>query len=755
MFQHGEDVTVDLATPQPHAGAPLHALARRVYLRHSLGKRLAVLMVVGGTVAVLLTVFGILGLRASNESLHTVYEERMVPVRELAHIHQLIIYNRFILQSALSAVTLQGQRGTAPRLVMNADTANACADAIERNIERISAHWQAYNQRSLPSQESDLAARFAIKRALYISQALDPAIAALRTNNYAAAQHAAALGGQFFSELEPQLEALSQLQFDFAHAAYQVGIERYQRTQVLGLGALLASMLLMIGLGVLLIRSIVRPLHRVIDTFDRISSGHYDTPIRIEGADEISEVMRALQVMQSKLGADETAIHKLAFYDPLTQLPNRRLLRERLQLALNASARNQVYGALLMLDLDNFKTINDGMGHQVGDDLLVQAARRIQGCLRQTDTVARLGGDEFVVVLEGLDADVSVAAVQAEGIGEKVLHAIREPFWLGGQPHEKTASIGISLFLDHGTTIDDLLKRADLAMYQAKAAGRDNQRFFDLQIQTALESRLALEVDLRQALPQRQLELFYQVQVDNTNQVLGAEVLLRWRHPARGLVGPMEFIPIAEESGLIVSIGEWVLRSACEQLKRWQSNPSTRGLLLSVNVSARQFRQVDFANLVQQISQETGIDTSRLKLELTESLVLHNVEDTITKMKTLNALGIQFSMDDFGTGYSSLSQLNRLPIAQLKIDRSFVSQITQNRNDAVIVQTIIGMANSLGVAVIAEGVETESQRVLLERLGCLSYQGFFAGRPMPLAQFEALVTQTMGTGTNNLEGLGT
>ncbi|MBK9572968.1 MAG: EAL domain-containing protein [Rhodoferax sp.] len=751
MFKHGDPPSVKTTSHPPRTGWPLHALVRRAYLKHSLGKRLAMLMVLAAAVSALLAGMGILGLKTSNESLHEVYEHRMVPVRELSRIQQLMMSNRLILQVALSAVHVETGPAQAARLALNADAAQASADAIARNIELISARWAAYASRSLTPQEADQAANFASQRARYIEQALRPAIVALRANNYAAVQRSANDAGQFFEDMAPQLEALSLLQFNLAQAAYQTGTERYQRTRWLSLAALLGSMLMMTWLGVILIRSIVRPLQRVIDTFRQISMGRYDTLIRIEGADEVSEVMHALQAMQSKLGDDEAAIHKLAFYDPLTQLPNRRLLRDRLQLALNASARNQLYGAVLMIDLDNFKTINDGKGHDVGDDLLVQTARRIQSCLRQTDTVARLGGDEFVVMLESLCNDAGLAAVLAEGIGEKILHTIRQPCVLADQPHEHTASIGICLFPDFGTTIDDLLKHADLAMYQAKATGRDTQRFFDPQIQTALEARLILEVELRQALPQHQLELFYQVQVDNTQHVLGAEVLLRWRHPTRGMVGPAEFIAIAEESGLIVPIGEWVLRSACEQLRHWQGSPGTAGLLLSVNVSARQFRQADFASLVRRISEETGIDTSRLKLELTESLVLHNVDDTVTKMKALNQLGIEFSMDDFGTGYSSLSQLNKLPIAQLKIDRSFVSHITQNRSDAVIVQTIIGMANNLGVTVIAEGVETEEQRAVLERLGCLSYQGYLAGKPMPLREFETVVMQAISADASTRE----
>ena len=544
-----------------------------------------------------------------------------------------------------------------------------------------------------------------------------------------------------YDQAGPDLQALSQLQFGAAHEAYLNGIRRFENTRLLALGALGVATLIMIWLGLILTTSIVNPLKQVIAIFKKISHGQYDAQITIEGRDEISQVLRALKEMQAKLGADQAAIHQLAFYDPLTKLPNRRLLGDRLQQALSVSTRNHLYGAVLMLDLDNFKNINDRRGHDVGDRLLVEIALRTKSCVRQTDTVARLGGDEFVVMLLDLSPDEAQAALQARAICEKILAAINQPWMLGNQLHHSSASIGLCLFLGQNSSLDELLKHAESSMYQAKGSGRNALRFYDPQIQAALETRLALESELRDALAGNQLKLYYQIQIDSTQGVLGAEVLLRWQHPQRGLVFPDQFIPIAEESGLIVPIGEWVLRSACEQLKVWASNPATENLLLSVNVSPRQFRQPDFVAVVGKVLAQTGVNPERLKLELTESLVLHNIVDTVDKMTALNQHGIYFSMDDFGTGYSSLARLTKLPIQQLKIDRSFVNNIVGSHLDAVIVQTIIGMANNLGVAVIAEGVETEEQRACLERFGCLSYQGYLYGKPVPLHEFEKLAMQ--------------
>lgn len=438
----------------------------------------------------------------------------------------------------------------------------------------------------------------------------------------------------------------------------------------------------------------------------------------------------------------QAAIHRLAFYDPLTDLPNRRLLNDHLELAMTVSAHNRHYAAIMMIDLDNFKAINDTKGHGIGDQLLVEVAQRLKACVRQGDTLARLGGDEFVIMLENLNTEEDKAAMQARGVGEKVLKAINQPYLLGGHKHQSSASVGISLFTNHDASSEEILKRADAAMYQAKNAGRNTMRFFNPDMQASLESRMTLESELHQALPQNQLQLYYQIQVDNMRRVFGAEVLLRWEHPQQGLVSPAEFIPLAEESGLILPIGEWVLRTACMQLKEWANDPLTKDLQLAVNVSPRQFRHPDFVNQLCKILVQTGANATRLKLELTESLILHNVTETIEKMETLKLLGIRFSMDDFGTGYSSLSYLKKLPLNQLKIDQSFVRDIITDPSDAVIVQTIIGMANNLGLNVIAEGVETEEQRACLERQGCLAYQGYLFGKPVPLKEFKQLIGKT-------------
>ena len=435
----------------------------------------------------------------------------------------------------------------------------------------------------------------------------------------------------------------------------------------------------------------------------------------------------------------EQEIHQLAFYDPLTSLPNRRLLQDRLQQSTAVSARNNRHGALIFLDLDNFKTINDTRGHAIGDLLLIEVSQRLKLCVREGDTVARLGGDEFVLILEDISSETAEAVNQAEMVAEKIQLELGQIYTLGNFEFISTASIGISLFMGHNESLDDLLKHADAAMYQAKTAGRNTIRFYDPAMQAALEARIELEMELRQAIQKRQLRLHYQIQVDNQRRPLGAEALLRWQHPARGLVSPGEFIPLAEETGLIVPIGLWVLQTACDQLKAWQRDVLTRYLTLSVNVSARQFRQADFVSQVQHILKESGANPVRLKLELTESTVLEKVEDTIAKMRELKALGVGFSMDDFGTGYSSLQYLKRLPLNQIKIDQSFVRDIATDHNDAAIVKTIIAMTEALGLDVIAEGVETEEQRNYLEKHGCRAFQGYLFNRPSPIAEFEALL----------------
>lgn len=440
----------------------------------------------------------------------------------------------------------------------------------------------------------------------------------------------------------------------------------------------------------------------------------------------------------SELKNSEKAIHELAFYDPLTQLPNRRLLMDRLQQGVSSVGRKATHSALLFIDLDDFKMLNDTKGHDLGDRLLVEVAQRLKAGVRECDTVARFGGDEFIVILEDLNEHAELAAGQAEAVARKLLQALAEPFALGdGILFQNTASIGISIF--HGLDIqaDELLKRADMAMYQAKQSGRNTLRFFDPAMQRAIEERMNMDADLKQALAQQQFRLYYQPQVYHTGVVLGAEVLLRWAHPQRGMVSPLEFIPLAEESGMILAIGRWVLESACRQLKLWESSVDTRYLRLSANVSARQFRQPDFVAQVRQVLEQTEANPDMLMLEMTESLLLEDVGDAIAKMHELRGLGVRFSLDDFGTGYSSLSYLTRLPLDELKIDRAFVQNVGNTASDDAIVQTIVAMANTLGMEVIAEGVETTEQRDYLLAIGCPLFQGYYYGKPMPLADFEA------------------
>ena len=435
----------------------------------------------------------------------------------------------------------------------------------------------------------------------------------------------------------------------------------------------------------------------------------------------------------------EENIRNLAFFEVLTGLPNRRLLLDRLQQAFATSARAQTHGAVLFIDLDNFKSLNDSRGHDVGDLLLIEVAQRIRSCVRDEDTVARLGGDEFVVVLEDLSASMGQAASEARVVGEKILTEVNRPYLLQGIEHHSSSSIGVSLFLGYEVGMDELLKRADTAMYQAKAAGRNTQRFFDPAMQAAIENRVDMEAQLRRALAQKQLCAYFQIQVDATRHIFGVEVLLRWQHPERGMVMPGEFIPIAEESGLIVPIGSWVIQSACEQLKCWEHVPYAQHLQISVNVSVRQFRQADFVDTVKAALDLTGANPNLLKLELTESLVIDGVQDTIEKMQALRELGVRFSMDDFGTGYSSLSYLKQLPLNQVKIDQSFVRDIAIDPSDASIVQAIIVMSKALGLNVIAEGVETEVQFELLAQYGCLQFQGYLFGKPISLDALDEIL----------------
>jgi diguanylate cyclase (GGDEF)-like protein len=418
---------------------------------------------------------------------------------------------------------------------------------------------------------------------------------------------------------------------------------------------------------------------------------------------------------------------------------------DRLEQALISCARRNRHGALMLIDMDNFKALNDTQGHDVGDQLLVDVAMRLESCIREGDTVARLGGDEFVVILKDLD-ESELAATQAETVAEKIQSQLRQPYLLNlpangsgarNHSHSCTSSIGITLFRDQSASSDELMRRADTAMYQAKAASRNALRFFDPEMQKAVEARAAIEEDLRTAIIERQFLLNYQAQVSSSGQVIGAEALVRWQHPERGMVYPGEFIPLAEDTGLIVLLGYQVLEIACAQLAAWARRPETAHLTLAVNVSARQFSLPNVVEQVMALIDDSGAPANRLKLELTESLLLDNAEDIIAKMMALKTRGVCFSLDDFGTGYSSLSYLKRLPLDQLKIDQSFVRDVLTDANDAAIARTVVALGHSLGLAVIAEGVETEAQRDFLAESGCHAYQGYFFSRPLPLAGFEA------------------
>jgi|JI6StandDraft_1071083.scaffolds.fasta_scaffold25738_3 diguanylate cyclase (GGDEF)-like protein/PAS domain S-box-containing protein len=466
------------------------------------------------------------------------------------------------------------------------------------------------------------------------------------------------------------------------------------------------------------------------------------SPVRSEDGDIVHYLAIKEDITLRKKAADE--ITHLAFYDHLTKLPNRRLMLDRLAQVQSSNARYGGQGALMLIDLDNFKTLNDTLGHAVGDHLLLEVGARLRNSVRDGDTVARLGGDEFVVILKDLDA--TQAARQAEAVATKLLLRLRQPYRLEipladgamtQRSHDCTSSIGIALFGDQSIAGDELMKRADTAMYEAKAAGRDTLRFFDPAMQQAVAARAAMEIDLRKAIVDEQFILHYQAQVDATGRIIGAEALIRWQHPGHGLVSPAEFIPLAEETGLILPLGAWVLQTACNQLATWSRQPAAAHLTLAVNVSARQFSQPNLVAEILALLDHTGAPPTRLKLELTESLLLENAEEIIAKMTALKARGVSFSLDDFGTGYSSLSYLKRLPLDQLKIDQSFVRCVLTDANDAAIARTIVALGQSLGLAVIAEGVETGEQRDFLLAQGCLNHQGYFFSRPLPLAEFEA------------------
>lgn len=439
-------------------------------------------------------------------------------------------------------------------------------------------------------------------------------------------------------------------------------------------------------------------------------------------------------ISHRKAAQDE--VSHLAYFDSITDLPNRRLLTDRLNQAITASARSGHTGALLFIDLDNFKNLNDSAGREKGDRLLKLAARRIVGCVRESDTVARFGGDEFVVMLQNLSQNAGEATAQARMVGEKILVALDHSYGFGSHRYHSTCSIGAALFSGDLEPPEELLKQADLAMYQAKQAGRNAIRFFDRNMQAMVSRRAKLEATLRQGLGKNEFLLYYQPQFDRDDRLSGVEALLRWQHPQRGLVLPTEFIPIAEETGLILPLGHWVLETACAQLAAWAARPERAHLTMAINVSPLEFQHADFERQMLSLIGKTGVNPNLLKLELTETMLVHDVEATIAKMTSLKAYGLRFCLDDFGAGFSSLSCVKRLPLDQLKIDQSFVRDVLTDPGDAAVANTIIALGKSLGIGVIAEGVETEEQREFLARNGCHAFQGYLFSRPLPLEAFE-------------------
>lgn len=458
-----------------------------------------------------------------------------------------------------------------------------------------------------------------------------------------------------------------------------------------------------------------------------------------DSAGEVTGIASLIQDETAFIKAKEE-IEQLAYYDALTKLANRRLLLNRLELALAKSVRKRAIGSIMFIDLDKFKILNDTYGHGIGDMLLCEVATRLKKVLRKVDTVARIGGDEFVLLLEDLSLDAAAAHAASQIVAEKVIESINEPFKLNQLTYHCTPSIGICMF-DHLTeTVEELIRRADIAMYQSKQAGRNNYHYYDATLQPKIEYKESLKDAMQTALAEQQFRLYFQPQVDGNRKIKGAETLLRWIHPKLGFISPAEFIPIAEESKLIIPIGNWVLLEACQQLKKWQRSAHTKHLTLSVNVSAIQFNQISFIEQVQFALKKSKCNPKLLTIELTESAVVQNFEDIIEKMHALKALGISLSMDDFGVGYSSLSVLKRLPLDELKIDRSFVSDLPDNQDSAVIAQTIIAMSHSLGLSIIAEGVETQAQADFLQTAGCADCQGYFFGKPAVIADFEKMMT---------------
>jgi len=481
-----------------------------------------------------------------------------------------------------------------------------------------------------------------------------------------------------------------------------------------------------------------RAYHQAVETNSAVAFEEHYAPLNLwteirayPSAEGVTIYFRDI----SERKAIEAQIHNMAFYDKLTGLPNRQLLLDRAGHALSLGR----LGAMLFIDLDNFKTINDTRGHDKGDILLQMVGDRLNAAVRSCDTVARFGGDEFIVLLEDLGPTEDVVAKAAQEIAAKIIHAFGAPFVIEGVDQYSTPSIGVTLFNGSCGSVDEVLKRADLAMYQAKAAGRNNVSFFDPAMQARVTARAALEADMRRALINDEFVLYYQPLMNMDGTMAGTEALVRWKHPQRGLVSPAEFIPVAEDSNLILPLGRWVMHEACRQLARWAGAKRTAKLTMAVNVSAQQFHRPDFVEQVLEALAETGARADKLRLEMTESLLLKDVEGTVEKMQRLRAAGITFALDDFGTGYSSLSYLHRLPLDQLKIDRSFIWAAVKEDSGAAIVRIIVALGRALNMSVVAEGVETLEQLNFVIAEGCQSYQGYLFSKPLPEPELLALI----------------
>jgi len=495
-----------------------------------------------------------------------------------------------------------------------------------------------------------------------------------------------------------------------------------------------------------------RPDDKVIWIFDRGEIVERDAegkPTRMIGA--------AQDITQQKY--DKQQIEQLAFYDPLTSLPNRRLLHERIEIAILQNQQHLCSAAIMFLDLDNFKMLNDTQGHALGDLLLIEVAQRLDKAIQQENTIARFGGDEFVLVINGLDRDHALATKQAYDIADKVHHVLTKPFYLTSKmlgiqqasqiEHQLTASIGVIIFNGRNhTEVGELLKLADLALYRAKTEGRNQTIIFDPSMQQDLWQTQQLQNSFRKAINQNQFELFYQPQFNEHRKLIGLEALIRWpvhnQHTdttTHTYVSPTDFIPMAEETGLILPLGAWVLSQACRQIMLWQQHPILKNIIVSVNISAKQIWQDNFIDQVSELITQTGVIPTQLKLEITESVLLHDVVDTIDKLHRLKAWGIHIALDDFGTGYSSLSYLKRLPVNEIKIDQSFVRDLMSDESDAIMVKAIVDLSKNFGVGVIAEGVETEEQLNQLLYFGCHQFQGYFFSKPLSLPQLESFVEQ--------------